>query len=95
VTVSLTAHARAWIRLDVDGKTAFMGTLAPNEIKEVSASERITLQTGNAGALTISCNGKTLDSLGRFGQFRELRLTAEGPEFVRKDPPAQPASDRL
>ncbi len=95
VTVSLTAHARTWIRLDVDGKTAFMGTLTPNETKEVSASQQIRLQTGNAGALTVSLNGKTLESLGGFGQFRELRLTAEGPEFVRKDPRAQPASDQL
>lgn len=95
VTVSLTASARAWIRLDVDGKTTFMGTLAPNETREVSANEQIRLQTGNAGALTVSLNGKTLESLGRFGQFREVRLTAEGPEFPRKDPRPQPSSDRL
>jgi len=95
VTVSLTASARAWIRLDVDGKTTFMGTLAPNETREVSANEQIRLQTGNAGALTVSLNGKTLDSLGRFGQFREVRMTAEGPEFLPKDPRPQPSSDRL
>lgn len=93
VKISLTAHARAWIRIDADGKTAFMGTLTPNETKEISASEQIRLQTGNAGALTVSLNGKTLDSLGGLGQFRELRLTAEGPEFVQRDP--QPPSDRL
>ena len=95
VTVSLTASARAWIRLDVDGKTTFMGTLTPNETREVSANEQIRLQTGNAGALTVSLNGKTLDSLGRFGQFREVRLTAEGPEFLQKDPRPQPSSDQL
>ena len=70
-----------------------MGTLSPNETKEISANGQIRLQTGNAGALTVSLNGKTLDPLGRIGQFRELRLTAEGPEFVQKDP--QPESDRL
>jgi cytoskeletal protein RodZ len=95
VTVSLTAHARAWIRLDADGKTVFMGTLITDETKEISAKEQIRLQTGNAGALSVSLNGKTLDSLGDAGQFREVRLTAEGPRFPRKDPPPQPSSDQL
>ena len=92
VVVSLTAHARAWIKLDADGKTVFMGTLAPDETKEVSASEQIRLLTGNAGAISVSLNGKALDSLGGIGQLREVRLTAEGPEFLGKDPrPPQPS----
>lgn len=95
VQVTLTASARAWIRLTVDGKTAFVGTLTPNETKEISASEQVNLLTGNAGALTISLNGKTLDSLGRTGQTRELRLTAEGPEFLSKDPRPELQRDQL
>lgn len=93
VQVSLTAHARAWIQLIVDGKTTFMGTLNPNETREVSAMEQVHLLTGNAGALTVSLNGKTLDSLGGFGEQREVRLTAEGPQLLTKDPP--PAPDQL
>ena len=93
VQVSLTAHARAWIQLIVDGKTEFVGILNPNETRAVSAMEQVHLLTGNAGALTVSLNGKTLDSLGRFGQQREVRLTAEGPQLLTKDPP--PAPDQL
>lgn len=95
VQVLLTAHARAWIKLTVDGKPAFMGTLTPNETREILASEQVNLLTGNAGALTVSLNGKTLDPLGRPGQMRELRLTAEGPEFLSKDPRSQPENDQL
>jgi len=93
VQVLLTAHARAWIQLIVDGKTTFIGTLNPNETREVSAMEQVHLLTGNAGALTVSLNGKTLDSLGRFGQQREVRLTAGGPQLLTKDP--RPAPDQL
>src|SRR5580692_2571891 len=64
VQVSLTARERAWVQVSVDGKTTFIGTLTPNETKEVSAAEQVKVLTGNAGALTISLNGKTLDSLG-------------------------------
>jgi cytoskeleton protein RodZ len=89
VMVSLTAHARAWIRLDADGKTVFMGTLTPDETKEISANQQIQLQTGNAGALSVSLNGKEINPLGGVGQYREVRLTAEGPEFPQKDPRPQ------
>jgi cytoskeletal protein RodZ len=87
VQVSLTARERAWVQVSVDGKTTFIGTLTPNETKEVSAAERVKVLTGNAGALTISLNGKTLDSLGARGQLREITLTAEGSQFLSKDPP--------
>ena len=90
VQVSVTAHERAWVQVSVDGKTTFIGTLTPNETKEVAAAEQVKVLTGNAGALTISLNGKTLDSLGSRGQTREVRLTAEGPQFLSKD--HQPAA---
>jgi cytoskeletal protein RodZ len=92
VQVSVTAHERAWVQVSVDGKTTFIGTLTPNETKEVAAAEQVKVLTGNAGALTISLNGKTLDSLGSRGQMREVRLTAEGPQFLSKDhQPSAPA----
>lgn len=93
VQVSLTASERAWVQLSVDGKTTFIGTLTPNETKEISAAEQVKVLTGNAGALTISLNGKTLDSLGPRGHMREVRLTAEGPQFLSEAPP--PAPDPL
>jgi cytoskeleton protein RodZ len=79
--------------VSVDGKTAFSGTLTPNETKEVSAAEQVKVLTGNAGALTISLNGKTLDPLGSRGQMREVSLTAGGSQLLSKDPP--PAPDPL
>lgn len=93
VQVSLTAHAAAWIQITADGKTAFEGTLQPDEKRDISAAELVKILTGNAGALTISLNGKTLDSLGPIGQVRTVRLTAEGPELLSKAPP--PAPDPL
>jgi cytoskeleton protein RodZ len=93
VQVSLTASERTWVQVSVDGKTTFIGTLTPNETREISAAEQVKVLTGNAGALTISLNGKTLESLGPRGHMREVRLTAEGPQLLSKDPP--PAPDPL
>jgi cytoskeletal protein RodZ len=86
VQVSLTAHDQsAWVQVSVDGRITFSGTLKPNETQEVSAAEQVKILTGNAGALTISLNGKTLDSIGPVGQVRSVRLTAEGPQFLSTD----------
>ena len=93
VQVSLTARQAAWVQVSADGRVTFIGTLQPNETKEVSAAEQVKVLTGNAGALTISLNGKTLESLGPPGQVRVVRLTAEGPQFPPQSPP--PAPDRL
>jgi cytoskeletal protein RodZ len=91
VQVSVTAHdAAAWVQVSADGRITFSGTLKPNETREVSAAEQVSVLTGNAGALTISLNGKTLESLGPIGQVRLVKLTAEGPQFPSKAPPLAP-----
>jgi cytoskeletal protein RodZ len=93
VQVSLTAHQPAWVQVSADGRITFIGTLQPNETREVSAAEQVKVLTGNAGALTISLNGKTLESLGPLGQVRVVKLTAEGPQFPPQSP--QPELDPL
>lgn len=96
VQVSVTAHDEAaWVQVSADGRITFSGTLRPNETREVSAAEQVNVLTGNAGALTISLNGKTLESLGPVGQVRAVRLTAEGPQLLSKAPPPPPAPDPL
>ncbi len=93
VEVVITAHQTTWVQVIADGKSAFTGTLQPNDTKEVGASDQVKLIAGNAGGITVSLNGKTLDPLGPTGQVRVLRLTAEGPVFLAKAP--QPAPDPL
>jgi cytoskeletal protein RodZ len=89
VQVVLTAHERSWVSVKVDGKSgySYIGTLTPNETRTISATEQVKIVTGNAGGITISLNGKTLDPIGRHGQFRTLRLTAEGSELLTKESP--------
>lgn len=78
VNVSITAHADSWIQVSADGRTVFTGTLKPNESREISGNEMVKLVAGNAGGITVSLNGKTLNPLGAAGQVKVLRLTEEG-----------------
>ncbi len=93
--VVVTAHERTWLSVKVDGKSGYtyIGTLTPNETRTVSAAEQVKIMTGNAGGISISLNGKELDPIGNHGQFRHVRLTAEGQELLSKDgSPLAPAS---
>lgn len=81
VQVVVTAHAASWLQVTADGKPAYTGTLQPNETKRISAEGAVRVLTGNAGGVTISLNGRTLDPLGPDGQVRSVRLTVNGPEF--------------
>lgn len=88
VQVILTAHEATWVQVSADGQTAFVGILHPNDKRSIAADDQVKILTGNAGGLDISLNGKPLDPLGPTGQVRTVRLTAEGPQFVQKNPPA-------
>src|SRR5262249_13678907 len=93
VQVVLTAHERTWVSVKVDGKSGYtyIGTLAPNESRAISAAEQMNIMTGNAGGISFSLNGNLLEPIGRHGQPRTLRLTAEGPELLtRENSPALP-----
>jgi transcriptional regulator with XRE-family HTH domain len=93
VKVFITAHADTWIQVSADGKTVFTGTLKPNESREISGDEMVRLLAGNAGGITISLNGRTLDPLGTSGQVKEVRLTEGGPQAALVIP--NPPDDRL
>jgi cytoskeletal protein RodZ len=99
VEVAVTAIEAVWVQLTADGKTAFTGTLQPNETRQVSADEKVKIVAGNAGGLSVSLNGKKLDSLGPPGQVRAITLTAAGPQpspiFPQPPLPTAPAPDRL
>ena len=93
IQVVLTAHQRAWVEVVADGKTAFTGTLQPNDSRSIAADALVKLVTGNAGGIGISLNGRVLEPIGPPGQIRTVKLTAEGLQFVEKTPP--PAPDPL
>jgi cytoskeleton protein RodZ len=93
VNVSITAHADSWIQVDADGRTVFTGMLKPNESRKISGDEMVKLVAGNAGGITVSLNGRTLDPLGAAGQVKVLKLTEEGLQAGVVNP--RPMDDRL
>jgi cytoskeleton protein RodZ len=84
VQVVLRARETSWVRIIADGKDAYTGLLNANDSRAIEADASIKVTAGNAGGLEILLNGKSLDPLGRSGQVRTVRLTAEGPQLPTK-----------
>jgi cytoskeleton protein RodZ len=79
---SLTADEPTWVRAWADGKEVMTTMLEPNLTKTVDAVGEIRVRTGNAGALQITLNGKSVGSAGPKGQVRIVTMTPQGVQFL-------------
>lgn len=74
----IIAHDRAYMRVAVDGVSAFDGRVIPNNVYTYSGNDLITLLTGNGEALEVYFNQNYLGELGDVGEVVDLRFTLQG-----------------
>jgi cytoskeleton protein RodZ len=82
VHVGVTADEPVWIRVDVNGKALFSGTLQAHETRNVDADGTVALRVGNAGGVTLTFNGKPVGAVGPKGQIRIVQFTSGGFQIV-------------
>jgi cytoskeletal protein RodZ len=70
--VDVTLKSSSWIRVVVDGKTEFEGTLKPGEQRSWVANKQLTVIAGNAGGVMLALNDGKAKQLGKPGQPREV-----------------------
>jgi cytoskeletal protein RodZ len=58
VMLTLQATEHVWVRVTVDGLTAFEGTLGPERSETWSGKEEVTVATGNGAGLQVTVNGQ-------------------------------------
>ncbi len=92
IQLYMTADEPVWIGAWADGKRVFYDTLQPNQSKSLDALERIRLLVGNAGALSITLNGKSIAPIGQKGQVRTVEFSPAG---VQVSMPRSSAPDPL
>jgi cytoskeletal protein RodZ len=66
ITVAATEHV--WVRITLDGQTAFEGLLRPGASQSWQAADQIIVETGNAAGLTVTYDGRS-SVLGNRGQI--------------------------
>lgn len=71
LVLSLQALGDSWVRVTVDGKVAFEGTLSPGTTRAWNGATFITVRYGNAGGVSVTFNGKSEGVVGQPGQVVE------------------------
>ena len=81
ITADLRATGRSWLRVVADGDTVYEGMAADGWSRSFSGADRVEILIGNAGAVELLVNGRSMGPLGAAGQVRRLLITAgiDGP----------------
>lgn len=75
IHVAINAFDDAWVSASSNGERIYVGTLEPDQSKQLRAPATMKIVLGNAGGVKIVVNGTPLGKLGPPGQVRVLELT--------------------
>jgi cytoskeletal protein RodZ len=87
VRVEITLTDRSWLRVNVDGETAFQGVLPEGSQRSWTAENTLTLRAGNAGAVMLSYNNGQAELMGEPGSVEE-RTFPESQQSAQLSTPA-------
>lgn len=73
--VNITLRDRCWLKVIVDGKVDFEGTLPKGTNRTWTGKEQVTVRAGNAGGVFITFNDEQEKLLGKPGQVEEVTYT--------------------
>jgi cytoskeletal protein RodZ len=96
LVVSLTFEQRCWIAVSVDGTRVLFQTMEAGATQTLTARREIVIRVGNAGLAKWSVNGRPPAPMGRMGEVRTIRLTADPARRVvhRRLPPSDRRNTR-
>ncbi|MDJ0650130.1 MAG: helix-turn-helix domain-containing protein [Xenococcaceae cyanobacterium MO_188.B19] len=75
VTVDIDLKDRCWMKVIVDGKVIFEGTLPAGTHRTWKGKKQVTIIAGNAGGVVVTYNHGTEKLLGKPGQVQEVTYT--------------------
>ena len=74
MTVALATTGISWVRVIADDERVFQGILETGESRTWAAERELTIRIGNAAAVELTVNGRSLGPLGGPGKVVELRF---------------------
>ena len=78
VDVTATYADRCWTQVIADGEVVYEGTIEAGKTMSWKGKERVEFTAGNAGAVELTVNGKSLGKAGESGQIAEKVYTKAG-----------------
>ena len=77
VKLTLEAIEHVWVRVTVDGMTAYQGLLGPEQTETWVGSEAVIVDTGNGAGLLVIVNEQ---DQGPLGERAQICIRGWGPE---------------
>ena len=81
ISITLAAGEHVWVRVTLDGQTAFEGLMLPQTTQSWQAKDQLIVESGNAAALTATYLGRA-SLLGNRGQVVARAWGHDGSEDV-------------
>lgn len=78
VDVGVAQEGASWVRVTVDGKTAYEGTMTGGQSQRFEVTEECTVRVGKPSEVTVLREGRTVKMPG--GDTPEITMTAEIPD---------------
>lgn len=78
VEVKASFTGRCWTHVEADGKTLYEGIAKAGESLAWKADKELVITAGNAGAVELVSNGKSLGKLGNNGEVVTKKFSKEG-----------------
>ncbi len=76
--VTIRPKDRAWVSVKSDGKYVVRGIIKPPDVKTIRASNEVVFYTGNAGAVEVAFNGKSVPVSGGPNDEKVLVFDSRG-----------------
>lgn len=76
VKLGLNVTSDSWVRVVIDGKKEFEGTLPQGTQRTFSAKQEIVLRAGNAGGVMVAYNDEQAKTLGNPGVVKQVIFKA-------------------
>ena len=78
VRIHIVILQRAYLRVDVDGKTVIAGRVLPGETYDYVGQRTVSVSTGNGAGIRVIFNGVDEGPMGRFGEVVSHTYTPTG-----------------
>ncbi len=82
--VVIYAHRNVWVRVKVDGKLYFEGTIGAGQNQKMEVKKSVMVRGGEPSACQINLNGKSIGSLGTPGKPFDLTLNTKTGAIVKQ-----------
>ncbi|MBN2083891.1 MAG: helix-turn-helix domain-containing protein [Anaerolineales bacterium] len=78
VRIHIVVVLRAYLQVDVDGKTVFAGRVQPDDTFDYVGQRTVAISTGNGAGIRVIFNGIDDGPMGRFGEVVARTYTPTG-----------------